>query len=136
MFEGYVESESNTGLKGFVKRHFGPVIHADVAEEGLREIGLLFIVLYLLSGLFGFGSTKSFWILGEALVMAVVALLLYLTRSRIAAVFLLVLTSLNAVLAFPRIFPWIWVAFAIRATQLAFAYRRLRKVEASTAAFE
>lgn len=136
MFESYVESESNTGFKGFVKRHFGRVIHADVAEEGLREIGLVFIVLYLLSGLFGFGSTKSFWILGEALVMAFVALMLYLTKSRIAAVFLLVLTSLNAVLAFPRIFPWIWVAFAIRATQLAFAYRRLRKVEASTAAFD
>lgn len=68
--------------------------------------------------------------------MAFVALMLYLTKSRIAAVFLLVLTSLNAVLAFPRIFPWIWVAFAIRATQLAFAYRRLRKVEASTAAFD
>lgn len=136
MFEGYVESESNTGFKGFVRRHFGPVIHADIAEEGLREIGLLFIVLYLFFGLFGFGSTKSFWILGEALVMAFVALMLYLTRSRVAAVFLLVLTSLNALLAFPRIFPWIWVAFAIRATQLAFAYRRLRKVEASTAAFE
>ena len=40
MFESYVESESNTGFKGFVRRHFGPVIHADIAEEGLREIGL------------------------------------------------------------------------------------------------
>lgn len=136
MFEGYVESEKNTGFKGFVHRHFGPVIHADVAEEGLREIGLVFIVLYLLSGMFGWASTENNWILAEALVMAVAALLLYLTKSRIAAVFLLVLTSLNAILALPRLLPWIWVAFAIRATQLAFAYRRLLKVKASTAAFD
>jgi Na+/melibiose symporter-like transporter len=136
MFEGYVESESNTGFKGFVKRHFGRVIHADVAEDGLRQIGLVFIVLYLVSGVFGFASTQNLWILGEALVMAAAALLLYLTKSRVAAVFLLALTSLNAVLALPRLLPWIWVAFAIRATQLAFAYRRLRKVAASTAAFD
>jgi hypothetical protein len=136
MFESYVESESNTGFKGFVRRHFGPVVHADIAEEGLREIGLVFIVLYLLSGVFGFASTQNLWILGEAFVMAVAALLLYLTKSRVAAVFLLVLTSLNAALALPRLLPLIWVAFAIRATQLAFAYRRLRKVEASTAAFD
>lgn len=136
MFEGYVESENNTGFKGFVNRHFGPVIHADMAEEGLRQIGLVFIVLYLLSGLFGWGSTGSLWILAEALVMAFAALMLYLTKSRAAAVILLVLTSLNAVLAFPRLLTWIWVAFAIRATQLAFAYRRLLKVKASTAAFD
>ena len=73
MFESYVESESNTGFKGFVRRHFGPVIHADIAEEGLREIGLVFIVLYLLSGVFGFASTQNLWILGEAFVMAVAA---------------------------------------------------------------
>lgn len=136
MFESYVESESNTGFKGFVRRHFGRVIHADIAAEGLREIGLVFIVLYLLSGVFGVVSTENPWVLVEALIMAFAALMLYLTKSRVAAVFLLALTSLNAALALPRIFPLIWVGFAIRATQLAFAYRRLRKVEASTAAFE
>ena len=38
MFESYEEAERSRGLKGFLARHFGPVIHLDVAEEGIRQI--------------------------------------------------------------------------------------------------
>lgn len=44
MFESYQEAERNSGFKGFMARHFGPVIYADTAEEGIRQIGIVFMV--------------------------------------------------------------------------------------------
>ena len=127
MFESYEEAERNRGFKGFLARHFGPVIYADVAEEGIRQIGIVFMVLAAVSALFGMALYGSLWALVSGLILAGVAFALYLTRSRTAAVLLLTLAVLNALLRLPAIGPLVWVAFAARATQLTFGYHRLRK---------
>ena len=133
MFESYQEAERNSGFKGFIARHFGPVIYADVAEEGIRQIGVVFMVLAVFSGLVGLRVYGSFWSLGTGLVLAAVAFALYLSKSRTAAVILLVLAFINALLSLPALpgwsglLPWVWVLFGVRATQLTFGYHRLRK---------
>lgn len=127
MFESYEEAERNRGLKGFLARHFGPVIYADVAEEGIRQIGVVFMALAGLSALFGMVRYGNLWALVSGLVLAAVAFVLYLTRSRAAAVVLLGFSLLNALVLLPAPLPWVWVAFAARATQLTFGYHRLRK---------
>lgn len=127
MFESYQESERNSGFKGFIARHFGPVIYADVAEEGIRQIGIVFMVLAVFSGLVSLRIYGSFWSLGAGLILAAVAFVLYLSKSRTSAVILLVLSLTNAVLALPALIPWVWFLFAVRATQLTFGYHRLRK---------
>jgi O-antigen ligase len=130
MFESYEEEQRRSGFKGFVNRHFGPVIHADIAEEGIRQIGVVFMVLAALSGILG-AARGTPLALVQGLVLVFTGFMLYLTKSRIAAVFLLVVSVLNAVLLLPRWAPLIWVAFAIRATQLTFGYRRLLKEKAA-----
>lgn len=47
------------------------------------------------------------------------------------AVFLMAFSLLNALLAFPAAFPWVWVLFSARAIQLAFGYRRLLKLRSA-----
>lgn len=127
MFESYQESERNSGFKGFIARHFGPVIYVDTAEEGIRQIGIVFMVLAALSGFYGLVVYGSLWALGAGLVLAAAAFALYLSKSRTAAVILLVLTLANALLSLPALLPWVWVLFAARALQLTFGYHRLRK---------
>lgn len=127
MFESYQEAERNSGFKGFVARHFGPVIYADVAEEGIRQIGIVFMCLAALSGFVGLVAYGSVWSLGAGLVLGGAAFALYLSKSRVSAVILLVLALINAVLSLPALIPWVWVLFAVRATQLTFGYHRLRK---------
>jgi hypothetical protein len=127
MFESYQEAERNSGFKGFIARHFGPVIYADVAEEGIRQIGIVFMVLAVFSGIVSLRVSGNAWSLGAGLVLAAVALVLYFTKSRTTAVILLVLSLTNALLVLPALIPWIWVLFAVRATQLTFGYHRLRK---------
>jgi hypothetical protein len=127
MFESYQEAERNSGFKGFMARHFGPVIYADVAEEGIRQIGIVFMVLAVFSGIVSLRISGSFWSLGAGLVLAAVALVLYFTRSRTSAVILFVLSLANALLSLPALLPWVWVLFAVRAIQLTFGYHRLRK---------
>jgi len=134
MFESFEEAERNRGLKGFVARHFGPVIYADMAEEGIRQIGIVFMVLAALSALFGLIRYGNFWILVSGLILAAIAYVLYLTRSRAAAVVLLGFSLLNALLSLPAFGPWIWVLFAARAIQLTFGYHRLRKTRAEVLA--
>jgi hypothetical protein len=129
MFESFEEAENNRGVKGFFTRHFGPVIYLDLAEEGIREIGLVFMGLAALSGIYGLVAQGSVWSLVVGLILAFVAFLLYLTRSRTAAVILLVLSLLNVVLAFAFLAS-VWVAFAARATQLTFGYHRLKRERA------
>jgi len=53
MFESFEEEQRRSGFRGFVNRHFGPVIHVDLAEDGIRQIGLVFMVLAALSGVVG-----------------------------------------------------------------------------------
>jgi hypothetical protein len=127
MFESFEEAERNRGLKGFLARHFGPVIYADMAEEGIRQIGVVFMVLAALSAFIGLIRSGNFWVLVSGLILAATAYALYLTRSRTAAVLLLTFSTLNALFSLPALFPWVWVAFAARATQLTFGYHRLRK---------
>lgn len=137
MFESFEEAEKNRGVKGFLARHFGPVVHLDLAEAGIREIGVVFMSLAALSGLYGVVALGSVRALVAGLVLAIVAFMLYLTRSRAAAVILLALSLLNALTVFPALFPWVWVAFSARATQLTFGYHRLAKLRAEAlAAFE
>jgi hypothetical protein len=131
MFESYEEEQRRSGFKGFVNRHFGPVIHVDLAEEGIRQIGIVFMVLAALSGVVGLVVYANPWSLLGGLILAAAAFVLYLTKSRAAAVFLLVLTVADFVLTFPRWGPLIWIAFALRATQLTFGYHRLRKSHAA-----
>jgi hypothetical protein len=127
MFESFEEAERNRGFKGFLARHFGPVIYADMAEEGIRQIGIVFMVLAGLSALYGLIRSGSLLALVSGLVLAGIAFVLYLTRSRSAALVLLGFSLLNALVNLPALGPWIWVAFAARATQLTFGYHRLRK---------
>jgi hypothetical protein len=131
MFESFEEEQRSSGFRGFVNRHFGPVIHADLAEEGIRQIGLVFMVLAALSGVVGVVVSGKPLALLDGLILAFAAFMLYLTKSRATAVFLLVVSLLNAVFPFPRFPSLIWVAFAIRATQLTFGYHRLRKEKAA-----
>jgi hypothetical protein len=127
MFESFEETERNRGIKGFLARHFGPVIYADLAEEGIRQIGVVFMVLAAFSGVIGVVAYASVRPLVAGVVLGSVALVLYWSRSRTAAVLLLVLSLANALLLLPAALPWVWVAFAARATQLTFGYHRLRK---------
>ena len=130
MFESYQEAERNSGFKGFIARHFGPVIYADVAEDGIRQIGVVFMVLAVFSGIVSLRIYGNFWSLGDGLILAAVALALYLSKSRTSAVVLLVLSLTNALLSLPALLPWVWVLFAVRAIQLTFGYHRLRKTRA------
>ncbi len=131
MFESYEEEQRRSGFKGFVNRHFGPVIYVDLAEEGIRQIGIVFMVLAALTGVLGLAVYANPWSLLGGLILAAAAFILYLSKSRAAAVFLLVLTVTNFLLLLPSFFPLVWVAFAIRATQLTFGYHRLRKSHAA-----
>lgn len=134
MFESYQEAERSRGFKGFIARHFGPVIYADVAEEGIRQIGIVFMSLAVFSGIVSLRVYENLWPLVAGLVLAIAALALYLTKSRTSAVILLVLSLMNALLSLPAIVPWIWVLFAVRATQLTFGYHRLRKTRTAVLA--
>ncbi|HEY4591034.1 MAG TPA: hypothetical protein VIJ61_01420 [Thermoanaerobaculia bacterium] len=131
MFESYEEAERNRGLKGFLARHFGPVVHLDLAEEGIRQIGIVFMVLAALSGIVGVVMYQNAVPLVSGLILAAVAFMLYLTRSRVAAVLLMALSLLNALLLFPAALPWVWVLFSARAIQLTFGYRRLLKLRSA-----
>ena len=105
MFESFEEAEKNRGVKGFLARHFGPVVHLDLAEAGIREIGVVFMCLAALSGLYGVVALGNVRGLVAGLVLAAVAFMLYLTRSRAAAVILLALSLLNALIVIPRSVP-------------------------------
>jgi hypothetical protein len=137
MFESFEEGERNRGFKGFLARHFGPVIHADVAEEGIRQIGVVFMCLAGISGLAGLVVYGNVLSLGAGIILGSAAFALYLSKSRTAAVILLVLSLADALLSLPALLPWVWVAFAVRVTQLTFGYHRLRKTrEAVLAAMD
>lgn len=132
MFESYEEAERNRGLKGFLARHFGPVIHLDLAEEGIRQIGIVFMVLAALGGVLGLAASRgSTPLVVGSLILAFVAFLLFRTKSRAAAVFLLSISLLDALLTLPAALPWIWVLFSARATQLTFGYHRLLKLRSA-----
>lgn len=131
MFESFEEGERNSGLKGFLARHFGPVIYLDLAEDGIRQIGVVFMVLAVLTGVIGLVVLQKAAPLVGALILAFIAFLLYLTKSRTSAVFLMAFSLLNALLAFPAAFPWLWVLFSTRAIQLTFGYYRLKKMQAA-----
>jgi 4-amino-4-deoxy-L-arabinose transferase-like glycosyltransferase len=131
MFESYEEAEKNRGLKGFLSRHFGPVVHLDLAEEGIRQIGIVFMVLSILVGIVGMARTGSALALVDAFILAFLGFMLYLTKSRTSAVFLMAYSVLGALLAFPAVAPWIWVLFSARAIQLTFGYRRLLKLRSA-----
>jgi hypothetical protein len=131
MFESYEEEQRNSGFRGFLRRHFGPVIHVDLAEEGIRQIGVVFMVLAALSGVVGLVVYGNPLALLSGLILAFAAFMLYLTKSRVAALFLLVLSLMNTVFPYPRFPSLVWVAFAVRATQLTFGYHRLRKSHAA-----
>jgi hypothetical protein len=137
MFESFEAAEKNRGVKGLLARHFGPVVYLDLAEEGIREIGIVFMVLAALSAVVGLVVNHNPVSLAAGLILALAALMLYLTRSRAAAVFLLVLSTFNALPALPAFLPWVWVAFSARAIQLTFGYHRLKKErEAALSALE
>lgn len=131
MFESFEEEERNRGLKGFLARHFGPVVHLDLAEEGISQIGIVFMVLAALSGIVGVVVYQNPAPLVGGLILAFIAFMLYLTKSRTAAVFLMAFSLLNALYSFPAAFPWVWVLFSARAIQLTFGYRRLLKLRSA-----
>jgi hypothetical protein len=128
MFESFEEGERQRGLKGFIARHFGPVVHLDVTEEGIRQIGLVFMGLAALTGIVGMVVNGNPFALLDGLIVAVPAFILYLSKSRAAAIVLLVVAVANALLFLGRPLLWVWVAFAVRATQLTFGYYRLKQL--------
>jgi len=126
VFETGADLKKSEGLGGFVARHFGPVVDVDLAREGIRDVALLLMCLAGLSATLGWyrwGPSA----LVTAVVLGVPAVILRLTPSRGAAIALLALTATSAILSLPRVFPWVWVLFALRGTQLTFGYHRLRK---------
>lgn len=131
MFESYEEAERNRGLKGFLARHFGPVVHLDLAEEGIRQIGIVFMVLAALIGIFGLVARHHPLALVDGLILVFLGFMLYLTKSRIAAIFLMAYSLLGALLALPAALPWLWVLFSARAIQLTFGYRRLQRLRSA-----
>jgi len=131
MFESFEEAERNRGLKGFLARHFGPVVHLDLAELGIRQIGVVFMVLSIVVWIVGMALTGSALALVDTLILVFLGFMLYLTKSRIAAIFLMAYSLLGALFAFPAVFPWVWVLFSARAIQLTFGYRRLLKLRSA-----
>lgn len=126
MFEDFEKAERQSGLQGFLDRHVKPPRDAARAEEAIQRIGVFFLSLAAVSGIAGpavYGNTGSLW---TGLVLGVAALALYWSRSRTAALILLGLVLGNALLHPRAPFSWLWVVLAARATQAAFAYRRLR----------
>lgn len=126
MFETVTEEKEKSGLKGFTSRHFGPVIDTDLAREGLRDISLVLIGLSCFLAVLGWFAVGPAALV-VALAFAIPAAILRITPSRVAASLLLLLTAMNAILSLPRLFPWIFVLFALRGVQLAFGYHRLRE---------
>lgn len=45
MFETVTEAKKDEGFQGFTSRHFGPVVDADLARDGVRDIALVLIGL-------------------------------------------------------------------------------------------
>lgn len=133
MFETVTESKQREGIQGFLSNHFGPVVDADLAREGMRDVSLVLLGLSCLLGAIGWYLVGPASLI-VAFVFAVPAVLLRMTPSRLAASLLLFLTVVNAVLARPRLFPWIFVLFALRGVQLAFGYHRLLKAGAAPSA--
>lgn len=131
MFESYEEAERSRGLKGFLARHFGPVVYLDITEKAIRQIGIDFMVLSILVGIFSMTRTGSALSLVDAFILAFLGLMLYLTKSRTVAIFLMAYSLLGALFAFPAVLPWFWVLFSARAIQLTFGYRRLMKLRSA-----
>jgi hypothetical protein len=133
MFETGEEMNRNEGIRGILYRHFGPVIDLDQARDGIRSVANVLLGLAGLTALVG-----TFLIGPRALVIAVVfaipSAILRFKPSRVAAIVLLLLTATNAILSL-QVTPWLWVLFAIRGTQLTFAYHRLQKDAAVASTF-
>lgn len=126
MFETGAELSKSESLRGFVARHFGPVVYLDSAREGTRDVALVLMCLAGLSGTLGWYLSGPSALL-SAVIFGAPAVILRFTPSRAAAIVLLALTTVGAILSLPRVFPWLWVLFALRGTQLTFGYHRLRK---------
>ena len=86
------------------------------------------MVLSALAGVVGLVVFQKATSLVGALILAFIAFMLYLTKSRTSAVFLMAFSLLNALLNFPAVLPWVWVLFSARAIQLTFGYFRLKKM--------
>lgn len=134
MFESFEEAERNRGLQGFLARHFGPVVHLDLAEEGIRQIGVVFMVLAALIGIFGLVVRHNPLALVDGVILVFLGLMLYLTKDRASAVLLMAYSVLAALLALPALLPWVWVLFSARAIQLTFGYHRLVKLRSAALA--
>ena len=126
MFETVTEAKKNEGWQGFTSRHFGPVVDVDLARDGIRDIALVLIGLSCLLGVVGWYLSGPPSLL-VALAFGIPAVILRFTPSRLAALVLVVLTNANAMFALPRLYPWIFVLFAIRGVQLTFGYHWLIK---------
>lgn len=130
MFETVIEAKKREGIGGFVSRHFGPVVDAELARDGTRDIALILI------GFSGLCTALVWSVLGpRALFLAIIlgtpAVVLRFTPSRIAASVLLGLTAVIFFLSLPSkatIF-CLWGLFALRGVQLTIGYHRLRQVE-------
>lgn len=132
MFETVIEAKKREGLGGFVSRHFGPVVDAELARDGTRDIALILI------GFSGLCTALVWSVLGpRALLLAIIlgtpAVVLRFTPSRIAASVLLVLTALIFLLSLPSkaTILVLWGLFALRGVQLTIGYHRLHQVETS-----
>jgi hypothetical protein len=134
MFETVTEVKKREGIGGFISRHFGAVVDAELARDGTRDIALVLVGLSVL-------CTALLWsLLGpKALSLAIIlgapAAVLRFMPSRIAASVLLGLTALIFFLPLPSkatLF-CLWGLFALRGVQLTIGYHRLHQVEARSA---
>lgn len=126
MFESVTEAEKREGFGGFVARHFGAVVDEELAREGIRDVAIVLLILWGITGVRGwylFGPSA----LIVAIVLGIPAVILRFIPSRVAASVLLALAVANALLSFPAILPCVWVLFALRGVQLTFGYHRLRR---------
>lgn len=129
MFEDISEAPQREGIRGLVRRHFGPPADLEDACQELQRVSTIFSTIGLVSAVAG---AFQFGLIGmvDGGTVAVLALTLRFTQSRIAAGLLLLFAILTLVLV-PGFWHVIWLLFAIRGLQLSVVASRLKKERAS-----
>lgn len=129
MFEDVSEAPQREGIRGLVRWHFGPPADLEDACQELQRVSTIFSTIGLISAVVG---ASRFGPLGmvDGGIVAVLALILRFSQSRIAAGLLLLFAALTLVLV-PGFWHVIWLLFAIRGLQLSIAATKLKKERAS-----
>jgi hypothetical protein len=95
MFENTIELQQNSGLRGMLNRHFGPIDTPEHALKAVRSIAMAFIWLGVVVAVFAFaatvivGFTQGLTLFIDVIIWAGLGFWLLRRQSRIAAGLLL-----------------------------------------------